>query len=693
MSLTPKERQELFLELARTSDGTTAQDAYKAGVARGDTVSEEAYFNLGRRLAHSGRLRAEKSGGRTVYSAKIDDNATWLDEEHIASIIDPEFPLSALTAYRESLRQIRDIPEAVWIEARERLSSVDAQELFVEAIASYADNLLCEVKDYARERAGPSSAAHLPNMRRSADACHATLVSLCKDGLGLSEEALALPINIDMAAEAVARGRAPERYYNLDILRDEISRRVEPGMLIRPVDMLAPDNSLLIAGIDGSSVGGLLSLDGAGGDFAFGHSPQVSINTAAGILNRDIQTSSRHIPAYMRLPEKPEDMQQKDNRYSIMAKMFYPDLTDSEYMHSTWNAMDLLECRATLNMMGRWTMLPNNLEIPAAEIVLRDGTIVPHDRDPAHYGQQNSYGRIVRDLIDVSWKIAKNCQVDRQTVLGVVKNAQMRVFGPVVNYFLGQVASKSEATQLSAWSLAEMNQLFDQALLSRILTAGRSRNEAWLRTALVLRPFHATSNLSRNYSRSPGNQPHDKLLQKAERARGKDMLDITEEDVWWRTLRPNSDPYIQMLRNVWYAGFYLGAFQRLDSSESLSRMEFIVPHSTDESGAFPSAVCDEQMARTVTALNTVGFQVDDDHSMFNKGHIDLLPSILVRSHELVKRFASELRDRVSEFMDWNLAKYLSSAQMRRLKVRPWTRGELKAWVDAMQEERRLKGPQ
>ena len=44
-------------------------------------------------------------------------------------------------------------------------------------------------------------------------------------------------------------------------------------------------------------------------------------------------------------------------------------------------------------------------------------------------------------------------------------------------------------------------------------------------------------------------------------------------------------------------------------------------------------------------------------------------------------------------MDWNLAKYLNAAQRRRLKIRPWTRGELKAWVDAMQEERRLKGPQ
>ena len=38
MSLTPKERQELFLELARAPGGTTAQDAYQAALARGDDV-------------------------------------------------------------------------------------------------------------------------------------------------------------------------------------------------------------------------------------------------------------------------------------------------------------------------------------------------------------------------------------------------------------------------------------------------------------------------------------------------------------------------------------------------------------------------------------------------------------------------------------------------------------------------------
>jgi len=692
MSLSPQERQTLFLELARADAGTTAQLAYEEGCRRGDEVSEEAYFNLGRRLTHRGMLRSEKIGARTVYFTKIDENATWLDEEHVAAIIDPEYPLLALTAYRESIRQIRDIPEELWIEARTRLSQQDARQLFADAIHSYADNLMCEIKDYARERAGASNSPYLANMRSSAERSLNLLVSLCKNGLGLSNEAISLPVAVDIAAEAVLKGSAPQSYYDEKVLREEISKRVEAGTLIRRAEPHEANTDLIIAGVDGSSVGGLLSLDGAGGDFAFGHAPQVSINTAIGILNRDIKKDSRHVPAFLRLPEKPEDMQQRDNRYTIMAKMFYPDLTDSEYIHSTWNAMDLLECRTALSVMSRWTMPATNLELPAADVVLRDGTIVPHDRDSNHYGQQDTYGRIVRDLIEASWKIVKNCREDAQTVIGVVKNAQMRVLTPVINYYLGQIAGSTKDTQFPAWALNDMNQLPDQALLSRILTAGRKDGDPWLRTTLILRPFHATSDFGRSYSRNPGNLPHEILIRRSELARDKDPSAVTEEEAWWRNLRVPGDPYIQMLQNVWYAGFYLGAFRQLDRSESLSRMEFVVPHSTEEDGEFPASVCADHLNRTLAALQTVGFQVDNEHSMFNAvGKIDLLPSILVKTHETVKAWAKELRDRVSEFMDWQLAKYLTSGQKKKLRLRPWTRRELQVWIDNMHEDRRKLG--
>lgn len=690
MTFTTKKRQALFLEMAGAG-GATAQEVYEAAIAQGDDVSLEAYFNLGRRLAHRGLLLADKSGDRTAYVSKLDENGAWLDEDQLVSIIDPEYPISALTAFREAQRQARDIPESVWIEARDRLRSQDARALFSEAIRSYADNLRDEIEDFARERSAAINSPELANLRRAAENTLATLMGLCKDGMGLSDEAIRLPVSIDNAAQSAIKNRLPEHFYNESLLWDELSRRIEAGPLVR--DAAVPDGfrDFVVAGIDGSSVGGLLALDGANGDMVFGHAPQVSINTATGVLNPDVRTNAHTSPAYLRLPEKPEDMQQRDNRYSIMAKMFHPDLTDTEYVHSTWNAMDLLECRATLAVMGRWVMPPRGVEIPPADVVIRDGTIVPNDRDASHYGQQNTYGRIVRDLIEACWKIIKNVKDDGQTVLGVVKNAQMRVFGPVVNYALCQQAMKEDASQLSAWSLSRMNLMFDQALLTRLLTAGRTAMDPWWRTAVVLRPFHATSNLGKNYSREEGKRPFDKLVAKSQQAQEKASDELTQEEDWWaRDLRVPGDPYLQMLRNVWYAGFYLGALPRLDlGSETLTRLEFVVPHSTDEVGAFPEQPCAEHLGRAIAALRQVKFEVSKEHAMFGAAdHIDLLPSILVLAHDTVKTWAKELRDRVSEYMDWQLAKYLKGNQKKHVRLRPWKRQEMEAWIDTMQTDRR-----
>src|SRR5438445_6228565 len=146
--LTSRERQALLVELASRDSGVTAQDAFEAAIARGDSVTPEAFHNLGRRLAHRGLLVADKSAKQTIYRAGADIDGQWLDEEEIAAIVDPEFPLIALTVARESMRQLREVPEEVWIEARERLAREDARMMFLAAIKAYADDLQDGLKEY-----------------------------------------------------------------------------------------------------------------------------------------------------------------------------------------------------------------------------------------------------------------------------------------------------------------------------------------------------------------------------------------------------------------------------------------------------------------------------------------------------------------------------------------------------------------
>src|SRR5260370_29955992 len=90
-------------------------------------------------------------------------------------------------------------------------------------------------------------------------------------------------------------------------------------------------------------------------------------------------------------------------------------------MHSLWNAMDVLEARTTLRVLGRWYTTPAGVEVRPADVVLRDGSVVPQDRDFSHYKESNRYGEIVRDMIANNWEIIKSAATMRKPWLGLSK--------------------------------------------------------------------------------------------------------------------------------------------------------------------------------------------------------------------------------------------------------------------------------
>jgi len=430
-------------------------------------------------------------------------------------------------------------------------------------------------------------------------------------------------------------------------------------------------------------------LEGEEGDFSLGHAPSVSINTATAQINRRVKISGREYPAFLRLPEKPEDMQQRDNRFTIMAKLFFPDLSESQYVHSIWNAMNLLESRAAARVMKRWYTSTNNVEVRPADIVLLDGTAVPNDRDSNHYAQSDTYGRIVRDLIEVNCEIMQKSRNDKQIVAGVVKNAQLRVIGPIINRYIARTIAQDKRTQIETWPVRAMNALPDQTILTRLLTAGRQKDDRWFRTCYVVRPFHAATDFAERYSRQRDRRPAAILLARAKEARKRKALGLSEpEELFWADFLGERDPYVKMLEGAQYANFYVGAVPRLDQKQALPRIEVLVCTPTAESGEFHSEIhrhCDV----VLDALKLTGFEVAAEHSMFDaKGWIDVLPRILIDVHDTVKIWASELQSRVQEYIGYHLSRYLGGSGRKGVRIRPWRRTELQAWIAQMTEERR-----
>jgi hypothetical protein len=342
--------------------------------------------------------------------------------------------------------------------------------------------------------------------------------------------------------------------------------------------------------------------------------------------------------------------------------------------------MNLLKSKVVLRLLSRWYGPKPNIEIPPADVVLQDGTVSPQDRDFHHYAAMSSYGRIVRDLLQINWEIARKCRDDNQVIAGVIKNAELSVFAPVLNWFASQIAGQKTGHLVP-----------DQVLLTLLLTAGRRKEDPWARTCVVLRPFHAVTNYAPFYSRK--GTPSEPIFANYKRAKTALPEELDQEKRWfWEAyFRPQSDPYVKMLDNVFYANFFLGAVPRSGTGEKLPRFEFVAPAPTKEDGENPWPKVQPLLTRLISAVRQNGFEVSDEHSMFKSElRIDVLPSLLIRVHETVKLWAANLLNQVQEYVGRQLARAINNRKFRGIKVRPFTKSELELLYSQLKRERELQ---
>src|SRR5687767_5442058 len=97
-------RRELFLKLAAAPGGVTTADVHAQARELGDTATEEAYHNIARRLVHRAVLVPDsRPGERTRYALGAYGGERWLEEDELARLVDPDYPIPAFTVWRESI--------------------------------------------------------------------------------------------------------------------------------------------------------------------------------------------------------------------------------------------------------------------------------------------------------------------------------------------------------------------------------------------------------------------------------------------------------------------------------------------------------------------------------------------------------------------------------------------------------------
>ena len=76
----------------------------------------------------------------------------------------------------------------------------------------------------------------------------------------------------------------------------------------------------------------------------------------------------------------------------------------------------------------------------------------------------------------------------------------------------------------------------------------------------------------------------------------------------------------------------------------------------------------------------------------DKSNLEVLPELVVRTHDTVKTWARELRNRVDEYLSNIIGRYMQQKRTRGIRVRPFTKGELKGLLRSLEDERkRLAG--
>lgn len=123
----------------------------------------------------------------------------------------------------------------------------------------------------------------------------------------------------------------------------------------------------------------------------------------------------------------------------------------------------------------------------------------------------------------------------------------------------------------------------------------------------------------------------------------------------------------------------------------LPRFEVLVPASTDETGEDPWRAALSAMSQANRAVAGMGFDVDQEHSMFlSEPKLDVLPRLLIETHESVKVWAQEFLGRVQEFVEYHLTRFVHGKRLKGIEVRPFTRRELEALLTELRIERDRK---
>ena len=619
-----------------------------------DTVTVQAYHKLVTRLVLDGRLVEVGDPGAdaqryALAPALHADTALTLDDiDQIAFELKPTEAIAALIDAREYVGASRN---TVLRRAAIALQKVPPRDLVRDMILSKVDLYNAHVDEWHAH--GGDDERH----RRLLKAARADLEIICYRWFGLSADAVRVPPASSVSSSgtgAVAVICDPGR------LVSELSLRVFGDTVIQHVAVAnrsAPEDwsNVVVAGSDGSTYSSVMSIDTAKAFVDDGGSEVVTFNNSIVYLHMEGLNRERHASRVYSVPITRSAIDSPTNAGMVMAPFMYRELADGEYEHMAKCATNVVQWRADERVfIGDAPALGGDgRRLPAPRVHLRDGTVTLQEREVNHYQRNDAYGDMVRAGVLLSYQILKHLKSRRQPPVfaGAVKGSQLHLFATIINWFIAHGHPASGVPPVDpGWDVSRAAMLADNEAVTMLLaTLAAGRGDGYFCTFAVSRPFHALTDMAREYAHEMPDIWVDKLRDRQNDHLGKPMMDS-----YWKTVDViEDDPYVRMCEEADYVMFYIGhtAGDPLPLAPRYEFLESLRPAGAEEAGARVR----RNVELLVAALDHTKFTPDSDHNFLTgKRLVKIVPSVVYRAHEYCKALGRRLETELKSMIVANL---------------------------------------
>jgi hypothetical protein len=354
----------------------------------------------------------------------------------------------------------------------------------------------------------------------------------------------------------------------------------------------------------------------------------------------------------------------------IISRPWFEDLTDSQFEHMKKAALDVVQFRVDERLLGgnarafgTRTAGGEGGLLPKPNVLIRDGTVTPQEREFQHYCDRTSYGDVVREGISRSYGILRTVKDSESRVYaGAVKQTQLKTFSKILNWYIKRTIDES-------WDLSKASHVTDSVAVTRLIAALPECGPAeYYRTCIVARPFTALVTELRF-------RPFVSDAEWLDYFKGR--RDDQQRDYDQRGGEPSfllgqsieDDPYVRMCQQADYAAFYFGK-PGGEPEITFPRFEFL-----DSLRSRPDRA--KRVARAVelimTGVHATKWTLDREHNFMTARRMPrLVPYVVYEAHEKCKALGHKLESELMQAISQRLSelKALRGLPVPRVEIEP-----------------------